>query len=81
MKNKCYTFPVSGAYLVIFAVGFVIVVCNQVRETLTFAALLRLPGDMPIASKLERVEAVIATLGLERSDVATLCLHAWCVWC
>lgn len=35
-------------------------------ETLYFAALLRLPSNMNIAEKIERVETVISTLGLSK---------------
>lgn len=37
-----------------------------VFETLYFAALLRLPSQMSVAEKTERVESVITTLGLTR---------------
>lgn len=35
-----------------------------VRETLYYAAMLRLPRDMPRSAKLERIDAVLKTLGL-----------------
>ena len=37
----------------------------SVFETLRFSAMLRLPSSMPRAEKLERVEKVIAALGLQ----------------
>lgn len=37
-----------------------------VKETLTYAALLRLPGNLSIQNKKERAMDVISELGLER---------------
>ena len=37
---------------------------STVRETLMFAAQLRLPGDMPLSEKKDAVSAIIADLGL-----------------
>lgn len=38
-----------------------------VRETLLFAARLRLPDDIPLTDKKRRVEQLIDTLGLTRA--------------
>lgn len=37
------------------------------QETLTYAALLRLPGGMKKEDKLQRVETVVDALGLRKS--------------
>jgi ABC-type multidrug transport system ATPase subunit len=37
------------------------------QETLTYAALLRLPGSMTRKQKVERVDTVLQALGLTKS--------------
>ena len=44
----------------------------SVYETLYFAAMLRLPADMNTAQKVERVDNVINTLGLQKCRCPSL---------
>jgi ABC-type multidrug transport system ATPase subunit len=49
-----------------------------VEETLTYAALLRLPHDTPRDEKAARVDAVIDVLGLRKSKGTII--GGWWVW-
>lgn len=49
-----------------------------VYETLYYAAMLRLPREMPEADKVSRVNAVIAALGIE-SCRNTIIGASWCM--
>lgn len=52
------------------------------QETLTYAALLRLPGAMTRKQKVERVDTVLEALGLTKSKDTIigkhLCWYATC---
>jgi hypothetical protein len=49
------------------------------QETLTYAALLRLPGAMTRKQKVERVDTVLEALGLTKSKDTIIGKHLCCM--